>query len=223
LAENQPCADSAQCAAGLTCFSPLDLEAGVPDPATKPLGSCQPYTAKGAVCAYGTDPDCEPGTLCIDGTCKGATGLFTAADGFKCFSTGSLCQQGLGCEFQGLPFLSEGKCTLDQGHSGCRLSLPDSCGKDAYCSSGYLNLPGTCSLLPTANEPCAKGAAQVFALAPACKTGLLCSQGSCLAPKRIGDACTFDDQCLSTNCKPDDPDAGASDAGVPGHCAPLSC
>lgn len=223
LGKGGSCTDTAQCETGMTCFAPSNLEAGLPDPNAKPVGSCQPYVAKDEACDAGTTPACEPGAFCLDGICRPVVGLFTAQKGFTCGASGALCEKGLACEFQGLPLVSNGKCISDQPHSGCRLALPDGCGKDNYCSSGFLNIPGNCVALPAAGEACAQDAAQVLGLAPSCQVGLLCSQGACRKPKRIGEACLFDDECVSTKCKPDDPDAGVSDAGTPGKCAPLSC
>ena len=223
LGTNAPCADSTLCGVGLTCFIPVSLDAGASDAGTTPMGTCQPYVQKDSSCGIGTTPDCEPGTLCVAGTCKTATGMFTGAAGFSCYSTGSLCQAGLACEFQGLPYLSNGICKADKAQSACRLALPDGCGPNAYCGASYINAVSTCSVLPATNEACAAKAAQTLGLAPACQAGLSCTQGVCKNPLRVGDVCKFHDQCLTGYCKPDDADAAAGDAGVPGHCASGKC
>jgi hypothetical protein len=68
----------------------------------------------------------------------------------------------------------------------CKTSLQ--CGFGRRCQSGHC----TAAPLPSAGEAC--GAAP-------CATGTICLRGTCVAPKRLGEACAGGDECRSGDCE----------------------
>jgi hypothetical protein len=176
-------------------------------------GTCTRYVARGQACTA-SGPACETGTLCVGQACRPVTDLFTAADGFGCYTTGTLCEEGLSCEFAGLPFLSTALCTAKKTPlDPCRVSVPDACPDGYYCTATLVN--PQCVALPSENQACATGTMQNLGLSPPCAAGLACVGGFCKVKKRIGEACEEDIQCYGGRCA----DPGGSGA----VCVPTVC
>src|SRR5262249_52375773 len=150
--------------------------------------TCQPFVAVNADCVQGQS--CVPGALCLDKKCRRVSDLFTAAEGFACYTTGSLCQRGLDCEFNGLPFLSAGTCVQEKHPlDACKLALPDECPKDTYCSANGFNTGGKCLATPIENMPCATDFEQTIGTAAPCKAGHTCVNGICKPTRQLNEPC----------------------------------
>jgi hypothetical protein len=223
----QPCGHRYECAAGFMCdnancpgmckrFAQVgamcmadadcDPQASLychksPDAGAAGPGLCQPLVAANADCGQGDN--CVPGALCIVGKCRRVSDLFIVAETFGCYSNGFLCQRGLDCEFNGLPFLSMGTCVNEkQPLDACKIALPDECPKDTYCSSNAFNAGGKCLATPVENQQCASDFEQNIGVAAPCKATLSCVNGICKPMRRLGEPCEVHTQCYSGACGP---------------------
>jgi hypothetical protein len=177
--------------------------------------TCAEYVPIGSACASGDT--CETGAICVNGSCRRIADAFSAAEGFGCYTTGSLCVVGLSCEFQGWPFVSSATCTAEKSAlDPCLIAMPDECPNGYYCSANIFNSGGVCTALPTLNQPCAGTFEQSVGLAPQCGAGYTCVSGFCKTKKRLGEACEAHNQCYSGVC------LGAVDGGL-GACVAQMC
>jgi Dickkopf N-terminal cysteine-rich region len=192
---------------GLYCQKVADAGEGAP-------GTCQTFVPINGDCV---DRDqCVPGALCIEKKCRRLSDLFTAAETFTCYTSGSLCQRGLDCEFMGLPLLSQGTCVKEKNPlDPCKLALPDECPKNTYCSANGFNAGGQCLATPVENQPCGTDFEQSVGIAAPCKAGLTCVKGICKPMRQLGQPCETNAQCYSSACQ-------GPDGGV-GMCVPLGC
>jgi hypothetical protein len=206
-----PCAADDDCDPSKRLFCQKSADAGPDVPAA---GTCQPFVALNGDCS---DRDrCEPGAFCLDRKCKRVSDVLTLAETFTCYSNSLLCQKGLDCEFNGLPFLSMGTCVKEkQPLDVCKVALPDECPKDTYCSANGFNGGGQCVGTPVENQKCATDFEQSIGLAAPCKAGLVCVNGICKPSRQLGEPCETNAQCYSMACL-------APDGGT-GICRPLGC
>jgi|GEM_PF-5427815 len=196
------CTKPEQCGPDLTCVTGL-----VGD------GTCQSYTPSYGDCGD-SKPPCVPGDYCFDKKCLPVRDAFTVKSGFACYKNGLLCENGLSCMFEGLPFLSAATCMAPLGAGDtCGVGVPEACATGLYCSYGSAD--PKCLALPTENQACAKATVQTFGISPACAAGLACVHDICLPRRRLAEACSGDTQCYSGYC------AGA-DAGT-GQCELRAC
>jgi hypothetical protein len=190
-----PCLADSSCDVlqNLYCRRPSGDDAGA-------VGTCQAYVATNADCNVSTQT-CETGALCIEGKCKRIANLFTLAETDKCYTSGFLCNPGLSCEFAGIPFLSDGACIPPkQAGAPCRLSVPEACPAGSYCTANIIFQQGTCQLLPTEGQPCAKETVQSVGLRGPCAPGLACVNDTCRSYATLGEACLDHPQCYSSIC-----------------------
>jgi hypothetical protein len=172
-----------------------------PDAGTASAGVCQPLVAVNGDCAQGEN--CVSGALCLEKKCRLVSDLFTIAETFTCYSSGSLCRMGLDCEFSGLPFLSMGTCVKEKNVlDACKVALPDECPKDTYCSANGFNTGGQCVATPVENQHCASDFEQTIGVAAACKATLACVNGICKPMRHLGQPCEVNAQCYSNACGP---------------------
>ena len=207
-----PCVDNGQCSAGFSCAAPL-ADGGDTSDAGR---VCTPDIPHGQACR-GLESPCEPGTLCLAGTCQTAHDVFTLNENQACYGNSLLCNAGLHCEFQGIPFLSAATCkpAVPTGQP-CRIALADECQRGAYCNAGWFGLAGTCVSLPIDAQPCANDLAQAVGLASNCAATFACVNNLCRPRRNLNEACLGHTQCVSGLCAPR-PDGGA------GVCIPAAC
>jgi hypothetical protein len=185
------------CATNAACNPVLDLYCKIPS--GQPTGTCEKYVISGATCGLGDT--CEPGTYCLEGKCARIAKLFTLDDTQTCYSNSLLCNPGLACEFNGLPFLSGGTCkNAKTPAQACHIALPEECPTGHYCTSSLLNEQGTCQILPTDGETCAKSGVQSIGLRGPCQPGLACVNDACEPYATLGQACGAHAQCFSGAC-----------------------
>jgi len=196
------CTKSEQCGPDLTCVKGSGGD-----------GTCQSYTPSHGDCGD-TKPPCVPGDYCFGKKCLPVRDAFTVKSGFACYTNGLLCENGLSCMFDGLPFLSTATC-MEPKEAGeaCNVGVPEVCATGLYCSYGSVN--PKCLALPTENQACAKATVQTFGISPPCAAGLACVNDVCLPRRRLAEACSDDAQCYSGYC------AGA-DEGT-GQCELRAC
>jgi hypothetical protein len=208
--EGQPCTTNQECDStqNLYCRA-VEGDAG-------PVSTCTAYLPVGAACSY-SGPSCEVGAFCLGDICRRIADAFTANETFPCFQGGTLCREGLSCEFSGLPFLSSATCMNERSSLDvCKIALPDECPDGHYCSANALNGGGQCLALPIASQPCANAFMQTIGIAPRCAAGLACVEGLCKPKKRLGEACEADQQCYGGSCP-------IEEGGTTGVCAPPIC
>jgi len=207
-----PCVDNGQCSGGFSCAAPVGDAGDSPDGGKV----CQPDIPRGQACR-GLDSPCEPGTICLSGTCQTANDVFTLNENQPCFGNNLLCNPGLNCEFQGLPFLSAASCkpTVPTGQP-CHIAIPDECQKGSYCNSGIFGGVGTCLALPTDAQPCARDFVQSIGLATNCAATFACVNNLCRPRRNLTEPCEGNTQCTSNLCAPR-PDASL------GVCIPAAC
>jgi hypothetical protein len=201
---NAPCAVGPQCQSGFCQTQPsTDTEL--------PCGTCMVLGKAGEGC----DPNfCEVGLYC-DAASK--TCMPEIAQGQSCSTAQATCQAGLYCDD------STKICTTipTQGQactSTC--AWPEHCGSNGVCADpvgvgGACPTGGecaanlvcdqqTCVALPISKVggPCQPAQVAV------CDTGLICTVGTCEAPKPLGAACTVgknecavDLSCISGTCQ----------------------
>ncbi len=168
-------------------------------------GTCVPRPGSGDPC---DGLECEPGLLCIEGTC-GAPGSPSDA----CV-TDDACAPPLRCLAGACAALSStgGPCTDDAGcavglvcgTNGCEAAPPPPCADAADC--GNLS---ACVTVPRCATPVAVGG--VCSGDPGCEAGLFCDNGLCAALPGDGEPCQN-----GTLCAP-----GLACAMDFGDCAPL--
>lgn len=202
----EACDSDGQCQMGMSCVT------GGPDGGLLE-GHCEAWAETGEACGLGKPP-CHLGDYCVDNKCLPVSGAFVVKEGFTCYSNGLLCEPGLSCQFNGLPFLSAGSCVAPIAATGeCSVGLPESCADGLYCTWGQAN--PKCVGLPTENQACASSTVQTLGISLPCASGLACVNAVCLPRKRMGEPCVGDTQCWTGLC------AGA-DAGV-GACELPAC
>src|SRR5262249_52030232 len=154
-----------KCAADADCDPTADLYCYKnPDAGMEGAGNCQPRIAANSNC--GQNENCVSGALCITGKCRRVSDLLTLAESLGCFSNGFLCNRGLDCEFNGLPFFSMGTCVKEKNAlDPCKIALPDECPKDTYCSANIANAGGQCLTTPVENQKCASDFEQAVGVA----------------------------------------------------------
>ena len=185
---------------GLYCRKVRDPDAGTTDAGAAMTGTCSEYLALGAACAA-NDDQCVPGAFCIGGTCRRVSNVFTLPEGERCYTSGFLCDEGLACEFGGIPFLSDGTCVAERpSPEACTLALPGACTKGNYCSASGFSFSGTCLAAPVENQACASATEQNAGLSAPCAATLACVNGLCKPMRDLGQACEAHNQCYSGAC-----------------------
>jgi hypothetical protein len=185
------------CATHAACNPIADLYCKIPS--GQPTGTCEKYIASDAVCAAGDT--CQPGSYCLDGKCVRIAKVFTLEEDLKCYTSSALCNPGLACEFDGLPFLSDGYCKAPKVPAqACHIALPEECPSGHYCTSSIFNEPGTCAILPANGETCAKAGVQSIGLRGPCQPGLACVNDECAPYANLGQVCEAHAQCFSGAC-----------------------
>ena len=123
-----------------------------------------------------------------------------------------MCQPGLSCEL-GLP----GTCIAEKSPGDtCKISVPDACPSDYYCSVAWWNGGGQCLRLPVEGQLCADTYMPSVGLTARCSKGTTCVNGICKPWSNLTEACEVHEQCYSGYCQ------GDLDAGT-GICAPPVC
>ncbi len=204
---------AARGAAGAACTDDDGCESGLNCQSKK----CTKPAALGAVCKGPSNPDCEPGLMCIGGdekkqspgVCKDAATTFSAPQGSPCdFTKGEFCAPGSFCALQsasqaGVSFQCIG--ALPSG-AACKVALPDACPTGEFCDVDLdaNKFEGTCKKVPAVGEACGKGI-----LRQTCPSYATCVAGTCKAIQPNGGACTDGLECWSKLCK-----GGACAAGL---------
>jgi hypothetical protein len=197
-------ADGSPCGIGLQCAGALCNATGTTTNANSEVtcGKCASYTAIGGQCGGTTGSECDPATSdCTNGTC---TAL--AAQGQSCASAS--CVSGLTCDPQAKT--CQPPPTKGQACPSFECATPYKCiagtCADAVQSGGACPTGAECAdslscdaqtktcVAPTlapAGQPCGFVQNEIIA----CQTGLACQQsgngqGTCVAPKEAGAACT---------------------------------
>jgi hypothetical protein len=197
--QDQACAANSDCdpTQSLYCRGVADADAGADAGTVK---TCQRYLALDADCVTNQD-QCVPGGICMNGSCRRISTVFTLSEADPCYANGFLCDRGLSCEFSGLPFLSQGACVAGkQMLDACLLAVPGECPTGSYCSANAFNADGQCLATPTENQPCANGFEQAIGVSSACVAGLACIEGICKPIAALSGACEADAQCYSGVC-----------------------
>ncbi len=176
------CAESAVCPAGFTCNG----------------GNCVELAGEGDACG-GTGVGCAGLDLnCTDGVCQTWDNILSGAVGEPCsLATGDYCDPELACVFTGVAGgMATFECAARVGRGeACAVGFPNPCPDDQFCDTGAGTM-GTCTDLPVAGEACTGQ----------CQSGLRCvsyadDSQSCVAPRRLGEACTENQECVSSTCR----------------------
>jgi hypothetical protein len=207
-----PCLDNGQCTAGFLCGAPTRDGGDLSDGGKV----CVPEIPHGQACR-GLDSPCEAGTLCLSGTCQTAHDVFTLNENQPCWGNNLLCNPGLHCEFQGIPFLSAAICKPSvMAGRPCQFALPDECQKGSYCNAGVFGGPATCVALPIDTQPCARDYVQSVGIKTNCAATFVCVNNLCRPRRNLTEPCEANVQCVSGLCAPR-PDSGL------GVCIPAAC
>lgn len=184
------CTRGAECADGLRCSS----------------GSCIVSSGTGQRC---TSDECEIGQACVresagaDGTCQPLESLLIAGIGENCEldSDGPYCQEGLSCVVTSVVSgMIDAQCAAPVGAGAdCHPGVPDPCPGGQYCAAdvGSGIIDGICEPMPAVGEACAPG---IGPTTGRCALGGRCISGTCVSVGRLGDPCTSDAGCASSNC-----------------------
>lgn len=185
------------CVTNAACNPVEDLYCKIPSGQT--TGTCEKYIMSDAACGLGDT--CQPGTYCLESKCARIAKLFTLDEPQTCYSNSLLCNPGLACEFNNLPFLSAGTCKAAKNPAqACHIALPEECPTGHYCTSSLLNEQGTCQILPAETETCAKSGVQTIGLRGPCQPGLACVNDVCAPYATLGQPCSGHAQCYSGAC-----------------------
>jgi hypothetical protein len=130
-------------------------------------------------------PRCEPATRCAPSGTTGPVCLPVAKVGESCDSTTAGCQDPAYCD-------SSQHCVVGQGELG------QACAQDAECKSPYICPWGknVCTVPARVGSPChtnAHGRSE-------CAAGAGCDGSRCITQKADGQACLFDEECLTGLC-----------------------
>ena len=165
-------------------------------------GTCASYAAVGSQCGpTNGNKECDPGTgECVNGTCvafaQQGQSCTTApcAAGLSCDQTAKTCQppptKGQACTFAcQAPYKCISQTCADAVQQGGACPTGNECAGGLTCDQ----TTKTCKpvTLAPAGQPCGFVQNQIIA----CQSGLKCQQsgngqGTCIAPKQAGDACT---------------------------------
>jgi hypothetical protein len=196
--------DGSACGTGVQCAGSLcDNTTQVPN-SELTCGKCASYLAVGATCGTANTGQCDPAiSACNGGKCvalaqQGQDCTTTpCANGLTCDQTAKTCQpppplptKGATCQFVcASPYKCIAQVCADAVQAG------GACPTGLECASNLTCNPQTKTCVqPTlapAGQPCGFVNNQVVS----CQSGLECkqgpnSQGTCVAPKLAGDACT---------------------------------
>lgn len=199
------CRTNKDCQSGLTCFV-----------TTGTTGRCTVKPTLGQGCGYDVPSECSPqsgdAVICWgasstkEGQCVAVNAIASQGIGNDCsVLASSLCVSGATCALASIAL--NGTCVdVSSSATSCTFSFPDPCDKEQYCTATAPNTPGTCSLLPTANQPCVTGIIAQFSnkvCAPdhVCVTTAAPSTGgTCVKYRQNGEACSGDKVCYSGRC-----------------------
>ena len=197
-------------AAGSNCRSTNDCQSGlVCLITTGTTGKCSVKPTLGQDCGDDLPSDCAPqsndAVICWGasatkrGKCMAVDAIAAQAIGSNCsVLTGSLCVSGASCQLASI--LLNGTCVAAVASaSSCTLAFPDPCPPDQYCTATGASTPGSCSLLPTAGQPCLTDLVPVYSN-KVCAADHVCIDGTCVKYRANGGACTSNAACYSGNC-----------------------
>jgi hypothetical protein len=180
------CTDGAACPAGFTCNE----------------GNCVALATEGQACG-GPNVGCSGIDLnCVGdgpegGICQRWSDILSGAVGEPCsLATGDYCDPDLACVFDSVVGGMATFVCAERVARGaaCAVGFPNPCPDDQFCSvvEGAM---GTCTDLPVAGEDCTG----------TCRGNLRCvsyedESRTCVDPRRLGNACTVDEECVSNTC-----------------------
>jgi len=198
-AKDALCRATKDCQSGLTCFV-----------STGTTGRCATKPTLGQDCGMDLPSECasqsNDAVICWGasdtkrGKCVAVNAIASEGIGSDCgVASSSLCVFGASCQITELLTLS-GTCVASAAAaSGCPFAYPDPCAKDQYCTAISPNSPGTCSLLPTAGQPCVTGLLQQYSN-KICAADHVCVDGTCIKYRGNGESCSSDTVCYSGRC-----------------------
>lgn len=195
LAAGEVCDGSDErCAEGLVC-SEATNRCAQPGRAGDPCGAGVEAQCAGTLQCAGERP-----VMGTPGVCTAPEDVFAVPEGESCdLDAGRLCQLGLACvlELSGEP--PQFVCRALREDGSCNAGFPAQCQPGAYCAGIDLaqgDVEGTCTPLPTANEPCVQGPLEL----QSCALGLLCVEGTCRTYRDNGQSCRASVECYSGHC-----------------------
>ncbi|HEV8247253.1 MAG TPA: Dickkopf N-terminal cysteine-rich domain-containing protein [Polyangiaceae bacterium] len=189
------CGADSDCASGLVC-------SGTTQRCVEPAGP-------GDLCKGG-EPDCALGYICAGaddanntpGNCRSYDEVFNGSDGAACDPVATeLCDLGLVCAVDGLDqagLMASCAAHVTSGKA-CKIAFPDQCPDDEYCDVPMNMLDGTCKPRPAAGEPCAPG--PIDRVGSICAPYARCDSGTCRGLANLGESCSSNDVCYSSNCQ----------------------
>lgn len=173
---DETCAESVECAPGLSCFQERDQ-----------CGVCRPNAVVGDTCA---DRNCASGAFCDEGTCRAEPSPAQFREGDPCVPA-----SGCGGVLSGLACVDDACAPMQLVGEGetCDLGI----GVVRYCvdsSSTFLCEAGVCARRPGQGSACsASGACDA--------TNSACVEGQCVDQGHPGDTCTNSFGCqLGSRC-----------------------
>jgi hypothetical protein len=206
-----PGACTARVGAGAACTQDQACQAGM---VCGDGGTCATPVGLGATCGGPGGADCAGDTsVCLDatdtasGTCQTLAAAFRIARGDACDpDKNDFCVAGSVCSLTDFNVATSALTWIckEPSASGasCNLSFPDACPASEYCDADpetTMSFDGTCQTLPAAGMACRPGGGGD--VGKACAPGLSCDGELCVAPGRLGAACTNERACVSGSCE----------------------
>jgi len=194
LAKDADCS-SGQCADGLDCVA----------------SKCTPRAGLNEACGGQDNINCI-GSLNCDwdpngnsGTCKAPVAPTLVDLDASCDpGNGVMCKDGLSCvltAFDSTNGTTTQVCKAPAAAGGaCGMGYPEHCPANQYCAGVSIptTMEGTCAPLAGEGQTCVDQQSGT-----GCQEGLSCDGNSkCVKPKRLGEACAGDSECVSDSCSP---------------------
>ena len=185
--QGEACADSAQCAPGLTCRRNVCVTRKRPGETCTSADACQSFLS------------CQDDGTGVT-TCQSLYGGATRKKGESCNGDEGSCAALLACQAKPASTGAArwpGVCVERVAAGGsCQDASPSMCPNGQYCAVPEGSSDGTCTAKPLAGSACGKE----LGLTYVCASGLTCVEGTCLAPKPNAAVCTSEAECASDNC-----------------------